>query len=185
MIQSFFWMKRISILLISLWIMALGTKAQSLQVGDRIPNFTLKDQQGEDFSISSVLGKRILVIYFYPKDDTPGCTKEACSFRDSYEAFTDEGAMVIGISADDVETHRQFAEKYRLPFTLLADTGNKVRKKFGVPGNLFGLIAGRVTYVVDNRGIIRHIYNSQVNASQHIDESLEALRKVKKEDGNE
>ena len=116
-----------------------------------------------------------MVIYFYPKDDTPGCTKEACSFRDSYEEFTDKNIKVIGISADDVESHRNFAEKYNLPFTLLADTDNKVRNLFGVKANMFGLIPGRVTYVVDKKGEIIFMYDSQFKASSHIEESIKAI----------
>jgi peroxiredoxin Q/BCP len=120
------------------------------------------------------------VIYFYPKDDTPGCTKEACSFRDNYQEFTDAGVTVIGISADDVESHKKFADKYNLPYTLLSDTDNKVRKLFGVKGDLFGLIPGRVTFVVDKNGVIRHVFNSQMNAEKHITESLAAIEELDK-----
>jgi peroxiredoxin Q/BCP len=115
------------------------------------------------------------VIYFYPKDDTPGCTKEACSFRDSYEEFTDRNVKVIGISADDVESHSNFAKKYNLPFTLLADVDNEVRNLFGVKGNVFGLIPGRVTYVVDKTGVIIYVFQSQLKAERHITEALQAL----------
>jgi peroxiredoxin Q/BCP len=115
------------------------------------------------------------VIYFYPKDDTPGCTKEACSFRDSYEEFTDRNVKVIGISADDVESHKNFAKKYNLPFTLLADTKNEVRKLFGVKSNMLGLIPGRVTYVVNTGGEIIYIFDSQLKATKHISEALAAL----------
>jgi len=147
----------------------------SLTVGDKIPEFSLPDQNGEQFRISDHLGQQALVIYFYPKDDTPGCTKEACSFRDSYEEFTDRNVKVIGISADDVESHKNFAKKHNLPFTLLADTKNEVRKLFGVKSNMLGLIPGRVTYVVNEGGEIIYIFDSQLKATKHISEALTAL----------
>ena len=150
---------------------------KKIEVGSKIPEFTLLDQNGNEFDINSVLGKKNLVIYFYPKDDTPGCTKEACSFRDQYEDFKDVDAEVIGISSDDVESHKNFAEKYRLSFTLLSDTDGKIRKMFGVPTNLLGMIPGRVTYVVNKEGIVIFIFNSQTNAEQHVSEALEALKK--------
>lgn len=150
----------------------------AITVGDQCPVFTLKDQNNTDFSIQSVLGQKVLVIYFYPKDDTPGCTAEACSFRDSYEDFKDLGCEVIGISSDSPKKHAEFAAKHRLSFTLLADTEKAVRKMFGVPGNLFGLIPGRVTYIVDKKGVVRHIYNSLTNAATHIDESLKAVKLI-------
>jgi peroxiredoxin Q/BCP len=147
----------------------------SLTVGDKIPEFSLPDQNGDQFRISDYLGRQPMVIYFYPKDDTPGCTKEACSFRDSYEEFTDRDVKVIGISADDVESHKNFAQKYNLPFTLLADTRNEVRKLFGVRSNMLGLIPGRVTYVVNAEGLIIYIFESQLKATKHISEALTAL----------
>jgi len=154
----------------------------AIAVGDKCPTFTLKDQNNTDFDIKSVLGKKVLVIYFYPKDDTPGCTAEACSFRDSYEDFKDLGCDVIGISSDSPEKHAKFAEKNRLSFTLLADTSKTVRKQFGVPGNLFGLIPGRVTYIIDKKGIVRHIYNSLTNAAGHIEESIKAVKTIANEE---
>ena len=147
-----------------------------LEVGDTIPSFTLKDQDGHNFDIKKLRGKKPLVIYFYPKDDTPGCTKEACSFRDSFEIFTDLEVTVIGISSDNVTSHKKFAEKYHLPFTLLADTKKKVRKLFGVPSSFLGLVPGRVTYVINKNGIIKHIFNSQFNAEKHITEALAILK---------
>ncbi len=150
----------------------------AITVGDTCPEFKLKDQNNTVFDIKSVLGKRILVIYFYPKDNTPGCTAEACSFRDSYEDFRDLGCEVIGISNDSPKSHAKFAEKHRLTFTLLADTSKTVRNLFGVPGNLFGLIPGRVTYIVDKKGSVRHIYNSLTNAAGHIEESINAVKTI-------
>jgi peroxiredoxin Q/BCP len=154
----------------------------AIAVGDKCPIFKLKDQNNADFDIKTVLGKKVLVIYFYPKDDTPGCTAEACSFRDSYEDFKDLGCDVIGISSDSAEKHAKFAEKNRLSFTLLADTSKAVRKQFGVPGNLFGLIPGRVTYIIDKKGIVRHIYNSLTNAARHIQESINAVKTITNEE---
>jgi peroxiredoxin Q/BCP len=152
-------------------------KKDTLEIGDTIPSFTLKDQHGKDFNIDLYKGKVPLVIYFYPKDDTPGCTKEACSFRDEFEVFTDLNVKVIGISSDDVASHKNFAEKYQLPFTLLADTEKKVRKLFGVPKSFLGLIPGRVTYIINRHGIIVHIFNNMTNAEKHITESLEAIKR--------
>ncbi|MBT8178899.1 MAG: peroxiredoxin [Eudoraea sp.] len=146
-----------------------------LKVGDKIPRFTLKDQDGNPFDIGTHIGQKYLVIFFYPKDNTPGCTKEACSFRDRYEEFTERGALVIGISGDSEQSHRKFASKYKLPFTLLADRQNKVRKLFKVEGNLFNLLPGRETYVVDKTGKIVMAFNS-INAASHMRKALNALK---------
>lgn len=146
-----------------------------IQVGDAIPDVVLQSQTGETVNLKSFNGEKCVVLYFYPKDDTPGCTKESCSFRDSYTAFQDAGAEVIGISADDVASHKTFATKYNLPFTLLSDTGNAIRKSFGVPST-FGILPGRVTYVIDKSGIVKHITNSQLNFQGHIDESLKVVQ---------
>jgi peroxiredoxin Q/BCP len=159
-------------------MLSFSTQAQ-IKEGDKMPLFQLKDQNGVLINAADIVGKQPLVVYFYPKDDTPGCTKEACSFRDSYAEFEDAGARVIGISADDVQSHKAFAEKYRLNFTLLSDVDNEVRKQFGVPGDIFGLIPGRVTYVIDKQGIVRQVFNSQMNAEKHITESLKAIKNLK------
>ncbi len=147
-----------------------------LKVGDSLPKFILKDQHGNDYNIQNDLGRKNLVIYFYPKDDTPGCTKEACKFRDDYYIFTDLNAKVIGISSDDVKSHADFAAKYNLPFTLLSDLNNGLRKEFGVPANMFGLIPGRVTYVVGMDGKIKYIFNNLFKAEQHIEEAKRILQ---------
>jgi peroxiredoxin Q/BCP len=147
-----------------------------IKTGSTIPSFTLPDQNGNMFDINSVLGRKNLVIYFYPKDDSPGCTKEACSFRDQFEDFTEADALVIGISGQSVESHKKFAEKYRLSFTLLSDEGNKIRKQFGVPTNFLGLLPGRVTYIVDKQGKVIYIFNSQMQAEKHVDEALRILK---------
>ena len=150
-----------------------------IKIGSSIPVFSLPDQNGNLFDINSVIGKKNLVIYFYPKDDSPGCTAEACSFRDQYEDFKDADAVVIGISGQSVESHKEFAEKHRLSFTLLSDKGNKIRKQFGVPSDLFGLLPGRVTYVADKNGKVIFIFNSQAKAKEHVDEALRILKDLK------
>ncbi len=148
-----------------------------VKIGDTAPDFTLSSQSGSPVSLKDFHGKQCLVIYFYPKDDTPGCTTESCAFRDQYEVFKSAGAEVIGISADSLESHQQFATKYQLPFTLLSDVGNKVRKLYGVPST-FGLLPGRVTYVIDQQGVVQNIFNSQFNFKGHIEESLKILQEL-------
>jgi len=147
-------------------------------VGSMVPSFSLKDQHGNVFNIDSVKGKKNLVIYFYPKDDSPGCTKEACSFRDQFEVFSEADALIIGISAQSVKSHFDFANKHRLNYTLLSDEGNKVRKLFGVPTNLFGLIPGRVTYISNKKGKVVSIFNSQTEAEKHIEEAIRILKEM-------
>jgi peroxiredoxin Q/BCP len=149
------------------------------EVGDHLPEFTLSDQDGNPFSINSVIGKKNLVIYFYPKDDSPGCTKEACAFRDQFEVFNEADARIIGISGQSVESHKKFAEKYRLSFTLLSDEGDKVRELFGVPVNFLGLLPGRVTYIIDKSGKVVYIFNSQTQAEKHVAEALRILKGLK------
>ncbi len=146
----------------------------SATVGQPAPEFTLPDQDGGAVSLSSLKGGWV-VVYFYPKDDTPGCTAESCSFRDSFEEFSDAGAKVVGISSDSVESHKAFATKHNLPFTLLADTDGSVRKAFGVTKTL-GLIPGRVTYVIDPEGVVRHKFSSQFKPKSHIDEALDVIK---------
>lgn len=155
---------------------------RTLQTGDTLPEFILTDQNGDPFDIQTVAGKYILVIYFYPKDDTPGCTKEACSFRDQFEDLSASGALVIGISSDSSASHKNFEQKYHLPFILLSDPDKKVRNLFGVPSSLMGLLPGRVTYIVDRRGIIRHIFNSQLNATQHVEEAQKIIERLQDEE---
>ncbi|ALM06553.1 alkyl hydroperoxide reductase [Sediminicola sp. YIK13] len=147
----------------------------ALQIGDRVPEFSLKDQHGNMFTSNSIVGSKAMVIFFYPKDDTPGCTKEACSFRDSYEEFKELGAEVIGISSDSEKSHQKFASKYELPFILLSDEKKKVRKSFKVDNNLFNLLPGRETYVIDKKGNVIMVFNS-ISASKHMKKALEALK---------
>jgi peroxiredoxin Q/BCP len=150
-----------------------------IKIGSTIPTFTLPDQNGNLFDINSVIGKKNLVIYFYPKDDSPGCTAQACSFRDQFEVFNEADAVIIGISGQSVESHKEFAEKHRLSFTLLSDEGNKLRKQFGVPTNLLGILPGRVTYIADKSGKVIYLFNSQMEATRHVDEALRILKGLK------
>jgi peroxiredoxin Q/BCP len=149
-----------------------------IKIGSSIPAFTLPDQNGNLFDINTVIGKKNLVIYFYPKDDSPGCTKEACSFRDQYDVFKEADAIIIGISGQSVKSHKEFAEKYRLSFTLLSDEGNKVRMQFGVPSEMLGLLPGRVTFIADKKGKVIYIFNSQTQATKHVDEALRILKEI-------
>ncbi len=147
-----------------------------IQIGDKCPDFQLPDAKGKMIKMGDFIGKKKLVIYFYPKDDTPGCTKEACSFRDNYEDFKEFDCEVIGISSDNEQKHAAFASRHQLPFILLADKDKVARKLFGVPGNLFGLIPGRVTYIIGIDGIVKGIYNSQTNPLGHIEKALELVK---------
>ena len=147
-----------------------------LKEGDVVPNFKAKTQSGEKFELSTYLGKP-LVIYFYPKDNTPGCTTQACSFRDQYQDFQDLGAEVIGISGDTEESHDKFAQKYKLPFLLLSDSKKKIRNAFGVPTHFFGLMPGRVTYIIDKQGKVVSVFNS-IKANVHIEHALEIVKKM-------
>lgn len=145
-----------------------------LKNGSTAPDFELPDQHGKLVRLSQYRGKRAVVVYFYPKDDTSGCTIEACGFRDDFERFQATGAEVIGISDDSTESHDRFAAKYNLPFTLLSDRGGRVRKLYGVKKS-FGVIPGRVTFVIDRVGVIRHVFSSQSKPARHVEEALIAL----------
>ena len=154
--------------------------ARGIQAGDKAPDFTLPSQSGEQVRLQDRLGERVVVLYFYPKDETSGCTREACAFRDSHEVFTDAGAEVIGVSSDSVDKHAAFANHHKLPFTLLSDKGGKVRKAYGVPAAL-GFIPGRVTYVIDRDGTVRHVFNSMTNINGHVKDALEVVRQLQGE----
>ena len=154
--------------------------AQGIGVGDKAPDFTLPSQSGEQVRLQDRLGQGVVVLYFYPKDETSGCTREACAFRDSHEVFTDAGAEVIGVSSDSVDKHAAFATHHKLPFTLLSDKGGKVRKAYEVPATL-GFIPGRVTYVIDRDGTVRHVFNSMTNIDRHVKDALEVVRRLQAE----
>jgi peroxiredoxin Q/BCP len=145
-----------------------------LQVGDRVPDVTLQAHDGSTVRLADMVGQRPLVLFFYPKDDTPICTKEACAFRDSYETFSAAGAEVIGISSDNAASHRAFAARHKLPFLLASDADGSLRKAFGVPKTL-GLFPGRVTYVVDRDGIIRLVFSAQLASQDHVTKALAAV----------
>ena len=147
-----------------------------------IPQFSLPDQDGKIFDISSVLGRKKLVIFFYPQDGSLNCTREACYFRDMSETFEETDAVIIGISAQSVESHKNFAEANKLNYTLLSDENNTVRKLFGVPSRAFGLIPGRVTYVADKKGKVVFIIDSQTDTQRHVDEALKIVLVLKKND---
>ncbi|HEX4214093.1 MAG TPA: peroxiredoxin [Candidatus Dormibacteraeota bacterium] len=147
------------------------------EVGSLAPDFTLPDQNGKDVTLSELVKEKAVVLYFYPKDETPGCTAEACAFRDSYEVFSKAGAEVVGVSSDSVSSHQAFAGHHQLPFILLSDEGGKVRKRYGAR-SLLGLMPGRVTYVVDRERVIRHLFSSQLDAQRHVREAMEIIRKA-------
>jgi peroxiredoxin Q/BCP len=147
------------------------------RVGDPAPPFQATTQNGEPFDLAEFRGKKIVVLYFYPKNNTAVCTAEACAFRDAYEDFLAAGAAVVGVSSDSQQSHHDFASKQRLPFILLADPENKIRKLFGVPKTLF-ILPGRVTYVIDREGIVRHIFNAALASKKHVDEALKIVREL-------
>ena len=147
----------------------------SLKVGDRIPHFELLNQYGELFNSKTVLGVKPLVVYFYPKDETPGCTAEACSFRDHYEDFLQLGAEVIGISSDGVKSHQKFAARHKLPFVLLSDSKKKVQRLFKLPKILFGFYTKRITFVIDKDGLVSYVHSSLM-PDTHIKKALQQLK---------
>jgi thioredoxin-dependent peroxiredoxin len=164
--------------LIFSWFQACRGQGKHLAVGDTIPVFSLRDQNDSIFNISEYMGKKILVIYFYPRDESSGCTKEACSFRDQYNEFTKAGAMVIGINSGTVGSHKKFIQNHQLPFTLLSDPDNKVLKMFGVRSKFF--ITGRETFIADQSGKIVFTFDSFTNGRAHEKEALQFINSMKK-----
>ena len=146
--------------------------------GDTLPDIALETIDGSEVKPSDFKGRK-LVLFFYPKDNTPGCTAQACGFRDQHEDFLDAGARVVGVSGDSVESHAAFVQERRLPYTLLADEGNHLRKSFGVPRGLLGLAPGRVTFVFDDAGVVRAVTNSSLNPLKHVHEALNVVRQLK------
>ena len=151
--------------------------ATKIEIGSKAPDFSLPDQRGNRVNLSDYLGKSNLVLFFYPKDESYGCTKEACSFRDNFEIFREAGAVVIGVSSDDIASHQAFAANHKLPFLLLSDKDKTVADKYGV-GKSLGILPGRVTFVIDKQGIVRLMFSSQLNFEKHVTEALEALKKM-------
>jgi thioredoxin-dependent peroxiredoxin len=148
-----------------------------VKVGGRAPEFSLPAQDGSQVTLQDLTGKGPVVVYFYPMDNTPGCTAQACFFRDSYVAFQEAGAEVIGISSQSTQSHVGFAEKHNLPFKLLSDEGGKVRESYGVPKS-FGLLPGRTTFVIDRHGIVRHVFDSQLRIGRHVQEALAVIKRI-------
>ena len=158
----------------------MRSATKGVQVGQQAPDFTLPSQSGESVTLADYRDKKVVVLYFYPKDNTPGCTAEACAFRDSHEVFTEAGAQVIGVSSDSVGSHGTFASRHRLPFVLLSDEGGAVRKRYGVPRS-FGVLPGRVTYVIDRQGTVRHVFASMTQVDQHVSAALAVVRRLQAE----
>ncbi len=153
---------------------------RTLTVGGKAPDFVLPDQSNHPIHFADLLGRGAIVLFFYPKDYSAGCTAEVCGFRDSYEAFKEAGATVIGISADSTESHEGFAQRHRLPFILLSDTEGAVQKQYGVE-TTFGIVRARVTYVIDKQGTVRHIFSSLLNIDRHIKDALQVIRSLQGE----
>lgn len=149
----------------------------ALQKGDGVPSIILKDQEGESFNLNSYKSKKAVIIYFYPKNFTRGCTLQACEFRDKYQDFKDLGAEVIAISSDSEASHSRFVEKYNLPFTFLSDSDKVARKAFGVKSSLLGLVPGRETFVFDKEGKLQMRYNN-LNSAQHTTKALKMIREL-------
>jgi len=154
---------------------------ESVKIGDRAPVFSLPSETGEGVDIGDYIGRKPIVIFFYPRDNTAVCTREACAFRDSYDEFMNiDGAEVFGISSDPVESHKRFSSEYKLPFKLLSDENGAVRDLYGVPKTL-GILPGRVTYVINRKGIVVHIISSQLGYKKHVGEAIKALKASDKE----
>ncbi|MFT3838073.1 MAG: peroxiredoxin [Myxococcaceae bacterium] len=151
----------------------------SVQTGSAAPDFTLEDQNHAQVTLSALWQKGPVVLFFYPKDFTVGCTAEVCAFRDAYEDFVKAGASVVGISSQGADSKKAFADKHRLPFTLVADAGGKVREQFGVKPSFLGMLDGRETFVIDRQGVVRHVFNSQINPTKHVKEALGVLASLK------
>lgn len=151
-----------------------------VKVGDKAPDFTLPDQTGSTVNLRDFIGNKIIVLYFYPRDFSRGCTTEACAFRDSYDVFVEAGAQVLGVSPQSVDSHNKFAIVNKLPFVLLSDEHGKIRELYGVPSTL-GLFSGRVTYIIDKQGIVRHMFSSQSHPTKHIEEALKIVRELSRQ----
>jgi len=149
----------------------------TIGLGASAPDFTKTTQNGDTISLSQFRGQKTVVLYFYPKDETPGCTAEACTFRDKFEDFVEAGAVVIGVSQDSEGSHQRFASHHRLPFLLVSDRDKALQKAYGVPKTM-GLLPGRVTYVIDRDGKVQHVFNSQLNAKKHVQEALEVVKRL-------
>ncbi len=152
-----------------------------LEAGDKAPDFVRNDENGTPVHLADRVGKNVVVLFFYPKDSSPGCTKEACAFRDSYQDFQDAGAEVIGVSGGTTETKQQFVQANRLPFTMVTDADGAVGKMYGIGKAMLGLVPGRITFVIDRAGIIRHRFESNFNMDAHAREALQIVQTLAKE----
>lgn len=150
---------------------------EEIKVGDKAPDFELQRQDGGCFRLYDLLKEKNVVLYFYPKDSTPGCTKQACGFRDQYEVFQEQGAEVVGVSSDSLSSHQKFEKSFKLPFVLLSDKGGSVRTNYGVPKK-FGIIPGRVTYIIDRQGVVRYVFNSMTKPLEHVNLALDILKEM-------
>jgi peroxiredoxin Q/BCP len=172
-------MKKLLItVLVSVFLCAGIAAAVILKAGDKAPDFKMTDQNGKTVELSQYLGKKNVVLYFYPKDFSKGCTAEACSFRDNYEVFLKKGAEVIGVSIDSAESHKKFSYSYKLPFVLISDPKAELAKKYGVD-KIFGMLS-RVTFIIDKKGVIRFVYTSMKDAVRHVDEAMKELERIDK-----
>ena len=160
--------------MVLLWLKVLS---MPIAVGDQAPQFSLKDQNGVERRLADLKGKP-LVLFFYPKDDTPGCTIEACGFRDQYTALQELGAEVWGVSGDGASSHRRFAGKFQLPYPLLVDERSELRNAFGVARTLF-VLPGRVTYVIDGTGVVRLVFDEMLDANAHVRQAIATLKLLK------
>jgi len=151
--------------------------AKTIGEGEKAPDFSLKAQDGRTISLHDFLGKSNVVLYFYPKDFTVGCTAEAKAFSENYDEVLKMGAEVMGVSSDSQETHDKFADSCHVRFPLLSDEGGKVRDVYGVKHTL-GIVPGRVTFVIDKTGVVRRVYSSQVNPARHVAEAVQALKTI-------
>lgn len=149
-----------------------------MTIGEKCPTLKTSNQYGEKIDFTNLIGKKRIVIFFYPKDFTPGCTKEACGFRDNYEVFNNLNCSVFGVSSDSEKRHLSFAKKFNLNFDLITDRDRKLSKLFQVQRNLFGLIPGRVTYIFDENGICQGIFDSLHDADGHIEHTLNTLQSL-------
>ena len=148
-----------------------------VKIGDKAPDFSLQSNAGKKVTLSQFLGSKNVVVFFYPMDGSPVCSREAEAFRDKYEAFKELDAVVIGISSQSVESHKAFASHHSLPFILLSDADNAVRKLYAVPSTL-GVVPGRVTFVIDKGGVVKHVFSSQFQPAKHADDALSVLKRI-------
>jgi peroxiredoxin Q/BCP len=148
-----------------------------LEIGQKVPDVEFTQHDGSAVRLASLLGQKTVVLYFYPKDDSPGCTIEACAFRDSYEDFTQAGAIVVGVSADSAADHEAFKTKHKLPFTLLTDQSGAAAKGLGVK-KVLGFMPGRVTFVIDRNGVLRSRFDSAIRMKEHVNSALELVKSL-------